>query len=392
MQKSFKYRIYPDREQKRLLAETFGCVRWVYNQANGLRMDAFKARRKLPAKNDLVKTIPAWKADRPWLRDADSMALQQAVRDCCRAWESFFRDPGHVGLPKFKSRKHHRQSYRTNANGNSIRVIMPERGKRGRVRLPKVGEVRAKVSRPPRGRVLSATVERTASGRYFVSVLCDDVSAEAWPVPEGAPSVTGVDAGIKSALVTSAGEAFDSPRALKRLEARLAREQRKLSRRKPGSARRERQRVKVARVHEKIANIRRDALHKATTTIVRESQAVAVEDLNAKGMMANHRIAKAAGDASMGAALRMLEWKCAEHGRPFVRVGRFYPSSKTCSVCGAVYEDLTLAQRAWACPACGARHDRDANAAVNIAREGARLLEGTHGTAGHAGTADGKAA
>lgn len=394
MQTAYRYRIYPNRRQRELIERTFGCCRWVYNRCNALRADALEARTKLPTKNGLVTSIPAWKKEAPWLAEADSMALQQAARDCCRAWDNFFRDPKRAGKPRFKSKRAGRQSYRTNGNKGAVRVVVPAEGKNGKVRLPKLGEVRAKVSRAPKGRVLSATVVREADGRYFASVLCEHGAGAALPAPLGAPAVTGVDAGLKSLLVTSEGEVFDNPRRARRLKRKLAREQRRLSRKRKGSANYEKQRLKVARVHARAADARRDALHKATTTIVRESQAVAVEDLNVAGMARNRKLAYAVHDASMGAALRMLEYKCERAGRPFAKVGRFFASSQACSECGVVNPEVKdLSVRSWECPACGAVHDRDVNAARNIAKEGARLLAlRDDGTAGRAGTAGGCAA
>lgn len=388
MMTSFKYRIYPNRSQQELIERTFGCCRWVYNRCNALRLEAFEARTKLPTKKALVTSIPAWKKERPWLAEADSMALQQAARDCCRAWDNFFREPKRVGKPRFKSKREGRQSYRTNGSGGAVCVIVPERGKSGKVCLPMLGEVRARVSRPPCGKVLSATVVREATGEYYVSVLCKHDAGPALPSPDSAPEMTGVDAGLKHLLVTSEGEVFDSPNATRRLAAKLERERRRLARKKKGSANWTKQRRKVARVHAKAANIRRDALHKATTTIVRESQAVAVEDLNVAGMSRSRKLSYAVRDAGMGTASRMLEYKCERAGRPFVKVGRFFASSQTCSACGAVNPEVKdLSVRSWECPACGAVHDRDVNAARNIAKEGARLLALVeNGTAGRAGT------
>ena len=201
----------------------------------------------------------------------------------------------------------------------------------------------------------------------------------------------GVDAGVKDLATRSDGIKIANPKALAKGERKLAREQRRLSRKQKGSKRREKQKRKVALVHERIANQRKDAIHKATTDAVRESQAIAVEDLNVSGMEKNRRLAKSVADASMSEMARQLEYKCAWHGRRFVKVSRWHPSSKMCSCCGHVLEELPLSVRAWTCPVCGASHDRDLNAAVNIAREGARLLNEADGTAGLAGTGDAKA-
>lgn len=339
-----------------------------------MRRDEYAWTGKSRHINSYITQIPAWKrADAPWLSEVDSMALQQSLRDLDKAFKNFFRAPGKVGFPKFKSKRAGRKSYRTNGVG-----IIDAR----HVRLPKLGTVRARVSRPVEGRVLSATVKQVPSGKYYVAICCADVPATDAPAPT--VGFLGVDAGIHDIATCSTGERLPNPKNLQRSERRLAREQRRLSRKRKGSANRARQRVRVARAHEKVANRRKDALHKFTTHAVGESQNIAVEDLNVRGMQRNRRLAKAVGDAAMSELARQLEYKCAWSGRGFVRVGRFYPSSKTCSACGYVYRGLTLAERVWDCPACGMRHDRDLNAAVNIAREGRRILEGT---AGHAGTA-----
>lgn len=374
MDKTFEYRIYPSAEQEALLRKTFGCCRWVYNRVLAMRRDEYAWTGKSRHINSYITQIPAWKrADAPWLSEVDSMALQQSLRDLDKAFKNFFRAPGKVGFPKFKSKRAGRKSYRTNGVG-----IIDAR----HVRLPKLGTVRARVSRPVEGRVLSATVKQVPSGKYYVAICCADVPATDAPAPT--VGFLGVDAGIHDIATCSTGERLPNPKNLQRSERRLAREQRRLSRKRKGSANRARQRVRVARAHEKVANRRKDALHKFTTHAVGESQNIAVEDLNVRGMQRNRRLAKAVGDAAMSELARQLEYKCAWSGRGFVRVGRFYPSSKTCSACGYVYRGLTLAERVWDCPACGMRHDRDLNAAVNIAREGRRILEGT---AGHAGTA-----
>ena len=255
------------------------------------------------------------------------------------------------------------------------------------MKLPRLGLAKARIPRPARGRIVSATIKRVPSGKCFCVLAVEDAPAEEWP--EARTPVMGVDAGVKDLAALSTGVKIANPKALAKGERKLAREQRRLSRRQKGSRRRERQKRKVALVHERIASQRKDALHKATTRIVRESQAVAVEDLGVRGMERNRHLAKAVADASMSEMIRQLGYKCAWHGRTFVKVSRWYPSSKTCSACGYVLGELPLSIRPWECPACGTRHDRDVNAAVSIAAEGARML--SEGTAGLAGTGDAEA-
>ena len=377
---AYEVRIYPSASQRAQIERTFGAVRWVYNRCLETCKDAYEGTGRSPTRWQLDKMLPGWKAEFPWLKEADSTALQSAVQDLSRAYDNFFRrckTGGAPGYPRFKSKRDVRQSYRSKRVGGNVAVPDDRH-----VKLPKLGLVKARASRPVEGRILSATVKRAPSGKYFCVLSVAD--APVAPMPEGAVPVMGVDAGIASLAALSTGEKVANPKALARSEAKLAREQRRLSRKRRGSKRHAKQRVKVARVHERIANQRKDAIHKATASIVRESQAVAVEDLGVRGMERNRRLAKAVADASMSEMIRQLGYKCAWHGRTFVKVSRWYPSSKTCSACGYVLGELPLSIRSWECPACGASHDRDVNAAVNIAAEGARML--SEGTAGLAGT------
>lgn len=385
MERGFKYRIYPNESQRDHIARTFGCCRFVYNRALDVKKTAYSETGKSIATNDLIKMIPAWKRDpdTSWLAQADSMALQQSIRDLDRAYKNFFRrvrEGGKPGFPKFKSRRHARQSYRTNGG----KVV-----DRKHIALPKLGTVRAKVSRPLQGRFMSVTVSLDAAGRYFATFLCTDVPSKDTTATD---REVGIDLGVKTLATLSDGTKIENPRGLERYERKLAREQRRLSRRKGArksekqSRRYLKQRKRVARIHAKIADARTDALHKVTTMLADENQVLCMEDLNAKGMMKNHHLAKAVTDASFGEFARLLEYKCAERGRSFVKIGRFYPSSKTCSACGHRLDTLPLSVRSWDCPACGAHHDRDVNAARNILTEGKRILSNTEGTAGHAGT------
>lgn len=375
MELSYEYRIYPNAEQRETIARTFGCCRFVYNRALAVRKGAYDAGGDVPTIFQIDKMLPKWKADpkTAWLKEADSRALQQSLRDLGKAYGNFFQAPGKVGFPRFKS-KRARQSYRT----TKVEVLDSRH-----VKLPKLGAVKARVSRMPEGRVLSATVKQAPSGKYFVSLCCTGVPM-AGPAPEG--TAVGVDVGIESLMTLSDGTKIENPKAAARLARKLAREQRRLSRKKKGSSNHERQRVRVARAQEKVANVRKDAIHKATSKLAGENQAVCLEDLNVMGMLRNRRLSKAVADASFSEIARQLEYKCAMRGGAVVKVGRFFPSSKACSACGHVLEELPLSTRRWECPECGTVHDRDVNAARNILAEGARILE-EQGTAGLAGTA-----
>lgn len=385
MERGFKYRIYPNACQRDQIARTFGCCRFVYNRALDVKKSAYAKIGKTVSWVELCRMLPAWKRnpETAWLAQADSMALQQSIRDLDRAYKNFFRrvrEGKKSGFPKFKSRRHCRQSYRTNG-GKVIDC--------NHIVLPKLGTVRAKVSRPLQGRILSITISLDAAGRYFATFLCTDVPAKK---ASATNQEVGIDLGIGMLATLSDGTKVRNPHHLKKYERKLAQEQRRLSRRK-GARRGEKpsnrylkQRKKVARIHAKIAYARTDTLHKVTTMLADENQVLCMEDLNVKGMMQNSHLAKALSDVSFGEFARLLEYKCIERRRIFVKVSRFYPSSKTCSSCGHKLDALPLSVRSWNCPVCGAHHDRDVNAARNILTEGKRILSNTEGTAGHAGT------
>ena len=380
MERAYEYRIYPNSKQRELIERTFGCCRWVFNKCLETRKTQYETTGRSSTCYELQKMVSSWKRvpETSWLAEVDSHALQQAVVNLDRAYRNFFsrvKKGGKPGFPRFKSKSESRQSYRTNWG---VSVVDG-----GHVKLPKLGRVKARVSRVPEGHIVNATVKRTASGKYFCVLCCTDVPM-ACPAPVG--TAIGVDVGIGSLMSLSDGTKVENPKATKRLEQKLAREQRRLSRKQKGSNNRKRQRVRVARVQEKVANVRKDVIHKATSRLAGENQVVSLEDLNVKGMLHNHHLAKAVADASFAEVARQLGYKCAMRGGTVVRVGRFYPSSKTCSCCGHVVEELPLSVRRWQCPQCGESHDRDVNAARNILAEGLRILK-EKGTAGLAGTA-----
>lgn len=351
MNKSFVYRIYPNASQQELMQKTFGCCRWVYNKVLFMRKEEYAATKKSKSIISYINLLPKWKkSEAPWLSEVDSVALQQSLRNLDRAYKNFFRNPGKIGFPKFKSKHRGRKTYRT----VKIDIVDSKH-----IKLPKLGLVKARVDRPTEGRILSATVKQVPSGKYYVTICCTDVPKA--QIPKGPVKVMGIDAGVHDLMTRSDGVKVANPKSLAKMEKKLSREQRKLSRKQKGSANRAKQRRKVALVHEKIANRRKDAIHKATIDAVRESQAIAVESPNVSGMLRNHCLAKAVSDASMSMMLGQLEYKCSWYGRDFVKIDRYYPSSKMCWHCGVVFDDLTLAMREWDCPECGAHHDRDLN-------------------------------
>lgn len=301
-----------------------------------------------------------------WLRDVDKSALQNALKHLDTAYRSFFRgikQGTNVGYPRFKSKKDRYQSYRTNSN---IKVFDKA------IQLPKLGKVKCRISREIKGRIIAATVSANPSGRYYVSLCCADVEFDPLPLTGTA---LGLDMGINSFAVTSNGMKYPNHRYLGHSEKKLVRLQRQLSRKTRDSNRREKARLQVARLHERIANQRSDMLHKLTTDLIRQNDVFCLEALRPKNMLKNPLLAKAIMDVSWGKFFRLLEYKASWYGKILVVIDPFYPSSQVCSVCGSRWPGTkNLAVRNWKCPACGAVHDRDINAAKNILHEGLRIL------------------
>ena len=361
MRRAYKYRFYPTAEQAAEMSRTFGCVRKVYNLALEARTEAWYQRQERVSYVQSSAMLTEWKRsdDLAYLAEVSSVPLQQALRHLQSAFVAFWEK--RAQYPEFKSRKRSRQSAEYTRSAF--------RWRNGQVWLAKLdGPLDIRWSRPlPDGAEPSTvTVSRDAAGKWFVSLVCE-CPTESYPVSD---NVVGVDAGITSLVTLSTGEKVVNPKHEHRDRARLAKAQRALSRKQKGSANRAKARLKVARIHAQIADRRRDFLHKLTTRLVRENQAVVIEDLYVRNMVRNRSLARAISDAAWSDLRAMLEYKCGWYGRDLIVIDRWYPSSKTCSACGRMAASLPLRVREWKCANCGTQHDRDINAARNILAAG----------------------
>lgn len=352
----WRFRCYPTPEQARHLARTFGCARFVYNHFLRLRTDAYRdgGRKVRYVETDHLLTALKKTPEHVWLNEVSSVPLQQSLRHLQTAFVNFFEK--RTDYPSFK-KKGNRQS------ATYTRSAFRWDGQNRRLRIYKVGWIKIRWSRDVPVKPSSVTITRMPSGRYFVTLTLD--VPDLVPLP-ASDSVVGVDLGLSRLATLSTGEHVANPRHLGKRLKRLARLQRTLSRRVKGSGRWHKQRRKVARLQERIADSRKDTLDKLTARVVRDHGTIVIEDLNVRGMGKNHSLARSLSDASLGTFRRMVEYKAARAGRRLVVADRFFPSSKLCSACGHRLTDLPLSCREWDCPACGVKHDRDTNAAVNL--------------------------
>ena len=352
MLKAYKYRIYPDAEQMQFFAKCFGCVRFVYNRMLSDRIEHYNLTGK-----SLNNTPAQYKSEFTWLKEVDSLALANAQMNLNTAYRNFFRDKSN-GFPKFKSKKNNNFSYTTNNQKGTVYV------ENGYIKLPKLkSPLKIRQHRSFEGVIKSCTISKAPSGKYHISIL---VETEIQKLPASDMRV-GIDVGIKDFAVLSNGEAYKNPKHLRKSEKRLAKLQRDLSRKQIGSSNRNKARIKVAKLHEKIANQRMDFLHKNSTEIIRKNQAIVIEDLKVKNLMKNHNLAKSIAEVSWSRFREMLDYKSRWYGRELIIAPPDYPSSQLCSDCGnRSSQTKDLACRVYICPECGLEIDRDYNASLNL--------------------------
>ena len=372
--KAYKFRIYPTEEQEIFFAKTFGCVRKVYNLMLNDRKKAYEEVKNDPSKKMTFPTPAKYKEEFPFLKEVDSLALANAQLNLDKAYKNFFRDKS-VGFPRFKSKKNPVQSYTTNNQNGTVALIDSKF-----IKVPKLKSlVRIKLHRQPKGMIKSATISRHSSGKYYISLLCKEEISE---LPK-TNSAIGIDLGITDFAILSDGQKIDNHKFTSKMEKKLKREQRKLSKRAllaknkgiPLSEAKnyQKQKRKVARLHEKVMNQRTDFLNKLSTEIIKNHDIICIEDLNVKGMLRNHKLARSISDVSWSSFVAKLQYKADWYGREIIKVDTWFPSSQICSECGHKDGKKSLDIREWTCPICHTHHDRDINASINILTEGLRI-------------------
>lgn len=369
--KAYKFRIYPNENQIILINKTFGSVRFVYNHFLNLKKESYKTLNKSPSKFDCAKLIPELKQEFEWLKEVDSIALQVANENLDSAYQMFFKKVNR--FPNFKS-KYDKQSYTTKNVNNNIKININE------VTIPKVGKVKSKGIPSIKGSIKTLTLSRTRTNKYFVSIVTDYT-------PEKLPKVdksVGIDLGIQHFATLSDGTKYENQRLLNKYQKKLHKEQKILARRCEVAKREgrklsesmnyQKQKLKVAKIYEKISNCRMDCNHKLSTEIVKSHDVICIEDLSVKNMMKNRYLARSISDVSWTKFISMLRYKSDWYGRQLIEIDKWFPSSRLCSTCGENDGKKSLSVREWTCPNCGSSHDRDINAAINILNEGLSMI------------------
>ena len=370
VQKGIRVRLYPTEKQEVLINKTLGCVRFVHNQTLADCKQSYEQTQHFPFQSERVKNLVQLKETHKFLKEVDSTALQQSVRDFNSALDNFFKNRNHFGFPKFKSKHNLKQSYRTPYNGGKADVLDNKH-----IKLPKLGKVKTKrFDMPDAYKIFSFTIERTNTGKYYASIC---IETEVQSLPKTNKQV-GLDLGLIDLLICSDGTRVERPKFAYAFKDKLAKEQRKLSKMRTKLERvnanldecknYQKQKRKVAKLHEHIANCAKDFNHKLSRKLVEEYDFIAMENLNVSGLLKNHKLAYSVSDARWSQLLNLIQYKCQWYGKEFRQVDRFYASSKICSCCGTYHKDIvnSLSIREWICPDCGIRHDRDVNAAKNI--------------------------
>lgn len=372
--KAYKFRLYPTEEQEIFFAKSFGCVRKVYNLMLDERTKAYQQYKSDTSKQTKLPTPAKYKKDYPFLKEVDSLALANAQQHLDKAYKNFFRDKS-IGFPRFKSKKNPVQSYTTN-NQNGTVALIDNRF----IKVPKLKSlVKIKLHRQPKGIIKSATISRHSSGKYYVSLLCKEEVNE---LPK-MKSAIGIDLGITDFAILSDGQKIDNNKFTSKMEKKLKREQRKLSRRALLAKQKginlfeaknyQKQKIKVARLHEKVTNQREDFLNKVSTEIIKNHDIICIEDLNIKGMLRNHKLSKSISDVSWSSFVTKLQYKADWYGKEIIKIDKWFPSSQICSECGHKDGKKSLDIREWTCPICHTQHDRDINASINILTDGLRI-------------------
>ena len=365
--RGYEFALYPGTEQKVFFAKSFGCVRFIWNKMLAAKINYYKEN-----KTNLKITPAAFKKEFSFLKEVDSLALANTQLNLEASYKKFFKEGS--GFPKFKSKKIGKNSYTTNNQGGTIAVIKTEKG--DFIKLPKVGLVKIKLHRelPTDSVIKSATIKQSKSGKYFCSILFEKEIATTMGVSISPDKVLGLDYSSGQFYIASDGNVADYPKYYRQKEKQLRRAQQKLSRCKNGSKNKEKARTKVARIHEKIANQRKNFLHQLSRKITNSYDVVVVENINLRGLAGSLKLGKSTNDNGFGTFRTFLKYKLEDQGKQLIVIDKFYPSSKICSECGYINKELTLKDRTWTCPSCGIIHNRDFNAAVNIKKEGLRIL------------------